>query len=120
MLIAIGTMLPVIVRPMRVVMRRLIAIMALGVVLEIRANACYAGSRTYGPVDHRQSEQHDDDLRARWSNNDHEAEYSTPTLRSIRLRRNVHSRFTEPFPYETDAECGAETLSEGAAIRPRP
>ncbi len=77
MLLAIGTVLPLIVLPVRMVMRGLIAIMTLGIALEIRANPRYAGGRTDGPVEHRQTEQHDDDLRAHWVNDVHESEYST-------------------------------------------
>jgi len=80
MLLAIGTMLPLIVLPVRMRMRGLIAIMTLGIALEIRANSRYARGRTDGPVEHRQTEQHDDDLGARWVNDVHESEYSTSYL----------------------------------------
>ena len=77
MLLAIGGMLPLIVLPVRMLMRGLIAIMALGIALETRANSGYTRGRTDGPVEHRQTEQHDDDLRARGVNDVHESEYST-------------------------------------------
>jgi hypothetical protein len=80
MLLAIGTMLPLIVLPVRMLMRGLIAIMTLGIALEIRASPRYARGRTDGPVEHRQTEQHDDDLGARWVNDVHESEYSTSYL----------------------------------------
>ena len=80
MLLAIGTTLPLIVLPVRMVMRGLIAIMTLGIALEIRANPRYARGRTDGPVEHRQTEQHDDGLGARWFNDVHKPEYSTSYL----------------------------------------
>lgn len=77
MLLAIGAMLPLIVLVVRMLMRGLIAIMTLGIALEIRANPRYARGRTDGPVEHRQTKQHDDDLRAHWVNDVHKSEYST-------------------------------------------
>src|SRR5690349_23342062 len=84
-------MLPVIVRPVRVVMQGLIAIMTLGV-LEVRANPCHARSRTDGPMNHSQSEEYDDNLGACWADRDHGTEYST-AFRSARLEHSFHAKF---------------------------
>jgi hypothetical protein len=65
---AIGAMLPVAVR----VVGRMITIMTLRIVLEIGANPCCAHCRADGPIDHCHSEEHDDNLGARWANSDHE------------------------------------------------
>lgn len=118
MLLAISVMLPMVVLPVRMVMRGLIAIMTRRVVFEIRANPRHARNRTDRPVKHRQSEHHGDDLGARWADDDHETEYST-SFRSVRLERAFHFNLP-PLICETDTECVSEIPWEGAAIHPRP
>lgn len=72
MLLALGTVLPIPVMPVRMVLRRLIAIMTFRIVLEIRANPRHTRSRADRPVKHRQSEHHGNNLGASWANDDHE------------------------------------------------
>lgn len=82
MLRAIRIRLPVAVR---VVVRGMIAIVALRKVLEIGTNSNCTQTRTHGPVHHRHSKENHHDLGARWANGDHEPDYTTCDARSILL-----------------------------------
>jgi hypothetical protein len=114
MLLAIPIVLPLIVLPLRMVMRGPIAIMTLGVVVKIRANPRYARNRTDRAVKHRQSEHDGDDLGARWADDDHEPEYNMSSLRSVRLQRKFH--FGLPILYSRNGwrVCPSNSLGRGS------